>query len=151
MGRIIDVVIYCRNSKNRYKAFFEEKQPGKWYGMYTEKMAPPSFFERLSLKNKVKKERSGSSFSKLNFGSSITKENGKNEVKGTFFIGAHQCPFCGNTNFVKCNTCHEWTCNKNGDTYFKCAVCDNSGKISGKIDSASGNLAQSQSKNKKII
>lgn len=149
MARTIDVVIYCANSNNRYKAFFEEKQPGKWYGVRTEKMAPPSFFERMSMKSKAKKSKSNSPYAKLSVGSAVNKSSGKANVQGAFFIGSHQCPFCGNTNFVKCHVCHEWTCNQNGATQFKCAVCDNSGKISGQIDAASGNL--SQSNNKKFI
>ena len=100
MGRVIDVVIYHTNSNNRYKAFFEERQPGKWYGVRTEKMAPTSFFERMSMKSKAKKSKSNSPYAKLSVGSAVNKSSGKANVQGAFFIGSHQCPFCGNTNFV---------------------------------------------------
>ncbi|MBQ7642925.1 MAG: hypothetical protein IJS67_03385 [Clostridia bacterium] len=149
MGRVIDVVIYCANSNNRYKAYFEEKSPLKWYGTTTEKMSPPSFFEKLALKARSKKHDSGFSFAKFN--SPLGKSSGKTNVQGAFFIGTHRCPFCGNTNFVKCGVCNEWTCNTDGSNRFKCAVCGNSGNITGQIDAASGNLSQSSGNNKKIF
>ena len=144
MGRIIDVVIYCANSKNRYKAFFEEKQPGKWYGIGTEKLEPLSFFKRFALKMGAKKGNNSSPYAKVGVGG-VTAN-----VQGTFYLGNHKCPFCGNTNYVKCHVCREWTCNKNGATQFKCAVCGNSGKITGTINAASGNLSQGQKSGKKF-
>lgn len=146
MFREINVVIYCANSNNRYHAYFEEKQPEKWYGSRTEKMTPPSFFERMSMKSKAKKSKTSSPFAKLGGESMLNKSSNQTNVRGAFFIGSHQCPFCGNNNFVKCHVCHEWTCNPNGATQFTCAVCGNSGKITGQIDAASGSLSQNNNK-----
>lgn len=148
MGRIIDVVIYCAKSNNRYKAFFEEQQPGKWYGVRAEKLPPISFFEKLSMKSKAKESNSSSSYAKYSV-SSINKSIGKANVRGEFFIGNNRCPFCGNTGFVKCGVCSEWTCSPENATSFKCAVCGNSGQISGHIDAAAGNLTQGN--NKKFV
>lgn len=60
MGRIINLTIYCRNGEGRYKAYFEEKVHGHWYGIRSEAMSDLSFFEKLSLKNNYKKQSSSS-------------------------------------------------------------------------------------------
>lgn len=135
MGRIINLVIYCRNGKGRYKAYFEEKSPGYWYGIRAERMPDLSFFEKLSLKNSHKQK----------FGSSLLKtfrmENGSaNEnYTGEFCRGDLKCPSCGNNNFVKCGVCGELTCWNDASPNFVCAVCGNSGQVSGIISGVSAN------------
>ena len=61
-------------------------------------------------------------------------------------MSLYECPYCGNKGYVKCGSCQEWT-SKNADTtHFKCAACENSGEVSGYIDSASGDLSQSNNR-----
>jgi len=145
MRKKIDVVIHCSNSKNRYKECFEERQSGAWYGIGEEKLAPLSFFERLALKSNANRSKKTSFQFKKSSAFSPSSSN-KANVRGVFYIGAHKCPYCGNGDFVKCNVCGEWTCSKEGATYFKCAICGNEGAISGQINAASGDLSQNNSK-----
>ena len=153
MGRYIDVVIYCANSNNRYKTYFEEQVSQKWYGVSVERMVPPTVQERNNIRAEaLKANEKPSFFKKLLSSVSSAKSNGsKNNVSGAFFIGKHQCPYCGNKNFVRCGKCREWTCSPNGATYFRCMICGNSGNISGQIDSASGNLSNGNSNKKKVL
>ena len=154
MGRIIDITIYCARGNNRYKAHFEEKQPLKWYGIRTEVLPPLSFFEKMSLRTRAKSNKNESYLPKFNASSSVNKSGVRANVQGTFYIGDHRCPHCGNTSYVKCHACSEWTCSPKGANQFTCAVCGNSGKISGTIDSASGNLGSgnnNKTNNKKFF
>lgn len=152
MGRVIDVVIYCANSNNRYKTYFEEQTSQKWYGVSMERMVPPTLPERNEIRARALKANGEPSFFKKLFGSvSSAKSNGgKTNVSGVFYIGSHQCPYCGNRNFVKCHKCKEWTCNPSGAKEFRCAICGNSGTITGKIDAASGNLSNGTGNKKKF-
>lgn len=149
MGRIVGIVMYCSKSNNRYKEYFEEKEPGKWYGVRSEKLPPLSFFERRALAKKHTKKEKVSLLSKVNFKTSFDSNSlseGSSNIQGAFFIGKHQCPFCGNTSFVKCGTCKEFSCHKEGEPHFDCVICGHSGEIKGKISSASGDLSSGNSK-----
>ena len=141
MGRIIDVIIHCGRTNNRYKTYFEEKAPGNWYGIRTERIEPLSFFERIALKSRAKKS-SQASFTKVSVGTAINKSTGQANVYGEFFLGNHYCPYCNNGNYVRCGACQEWTCHAEGASQFTCAICGNSGTVRGTIKSATGNLSQ---------
>ena len=129
MGRIINLTIYCQNGKGRYKAYFEEKTPRHWYGIRAERIQDLSFFEKISLKNRHKQK----------FGSTLLKtfkmDNGSmnGDYTGEFYCGDLKCPSCGNNNFVKCGVCGELTCWNDVSPNFVCAVCGNSGQVSGII------------------
>lgn len=149
MGRVINLIIYCQNGKGRYRAYFEERVHGHWYGIRSEKMPDLSFFEKLSLKNQHKKSSSGSLALK-SFKVSNTSAGGN--FSGEFYSGSLRCPTCGNSNFVKCHRCGELTC-WNGKSNFVCAVCGNSGEVKGTIsdvsaNSSGGGTKQSTSNNK---
>ena len=45
----------------------------------------------------------------------------------------YKCPWCGNTDFVKCGRCGKITCHKTNTSEFSCVHCGNSGKVSGTI------------------
>ncbi len=133
MGRIINLVIYCQNGKGRYKAYFEERVHGHWYGIRAEGMPNLSFFEKLSLKNSHKKQ-SGSYVGLKSFKIGSASTNGN--FTGQFYTWNLKCPSCGNNNFVKCNVCDELTC-WNGSSNFTCAVCGCSGEVKGTISDVS--------------
>ena len=131
MGRIIEKIIYCSNSNNRYKAFFEEKEPGKWYGIRAESMEPLSFFERKRKQNEIKNRYKTNSFSSnFKFSTISARAASEARVQGSFYSGTLKCPYGGNTGFVDCGNCHEWTCKSNNVKSFKCAICGNSGNVS---------------------
>lgn len=133
MGRVINLVIYCQNGKGRYKAYFEEREHGQWYGIRSEAMPNLSFFEKLSLKNSHKKQSGGSiRLKSFKIGNASTSGN----YTGQFYKGNLKCPSCGNSNFVKCSVCGELTC-WNGKGKFTCAVCGNSGEVKGTISDVS--------------
>lgn len=46
----------------------------------------------------------------------------------------YHCPVCGNKDIVRCGKCRRITC-YDGNGYFTCAYCGNSGKVSGTMDS----------------
>lgn len=46
----------------------------------------------------------------------------------------YHCPICGNKYIVRCGKCHRITC-YDGKGRFKCAYCENSGQVSGTIQS----------------
>lgn len=125
MANMIDVTMYCVKNRRQFKTFFEEKNPGEWYGVRTE-VPKQTFTSMLSQFLPLKK--------------TATAPSGKHKVQGGFFTGSYKCPFCGNTGFVSCNTCGAWTCMPVDGTTFRCGGCGINGKITGKIDSASGNL-----------
>ncbi len=151
MNRIIDVMFYCSKSPmsktNRYKTFFEEKQPQQWTAIRCEKVAPLSFFEKRSLKNDPTREDKKSTFS--NSLASLFRTKPKEEVQqpeskqvtvdGAFYLGSHLCPYCEQTGFMKCGKCHSFSCIKEGEKNFTCVVCGNVGTLNGTIKSASGN------------
>lgn len=134
MSRTISVVIRCVNSKHSFKAFFEEQQPKQWYGVRTEKIIPPSFLERMLKKTQL--------MQMPDVPSDSNTEKEESSVTGSFYNGTNQCPYCGNTGFVRCGKCHKWNCHKDGVKQFHCALCGNTGEITGVIDSASGDLSQ---------
>ena len=141
MSRTIDVVVHCANSPNRFKVVFEEKQPEEWYVIRIEKISSPSFFERKAKGDTGQNDKS--LFAKLK-GVFYSPQESKNvSVKGTFYSNDFECPYCGNKDYVKCGNCQEWTCKNADSTHFKCAACENSGEVSGYIDSALGDLSQS--------
>lgn len=115
MGRMINLTIYCQNGKGHYKAYFEERLHGHWYGIRAEAMPNLSFFEKLSLKNSYIK-RSSSSIGLKSFKIGSGSSNGN--FTGQFFTGNLKCPSCGNSNFV-------------------IAVCGNSGEVKGTISDVS--------------
>ena len=45
----------------------------------------------------------------------------------------YKCPWCGNTDFVKCGGCGKITCNPISSKEFSCAHCGRNGKITGTI------------------
>lgn len=45
----------------------------------------------------------------------------------------YKCPWCGNTDFVRCGKCGKITCHDSRSDDFSCVHCGNSGKISGSI------------------
>lgn len=45
----------------------------------------------------------------------------------------YKCPWCGDTDFVRCGRCHNLTCHDAGSKDFTCAHCGNTGKITGTI------------------
>ena len=142
MGRTINLIIYCQNGKGRYRAYFEERVHGHWYGVRSEKMSDLSFFEKLSLKNQHKKSSGGGSLALKSF--KVSSSSGGN-FSGQFYAGNLKCPTCGNSNFVKCNNCGELTC-WSGKSGFTCAVCGNSGEVTGTISDVSANSGGGETK-----
>ena len=143
MGRVINLTIYCsRKTGGRYKAYFEERMTGKWYGIKAESLPALSYFERVGLKNSVKssKNNSGTLLKKISFAPKT--ESTSKTVRGAFYSGVLKCPDCGNTGYVKCNVCSELTC-YDGSGHFICAVCGNSGNVSGHISDLNGNSSNS--------
>ena len=140
MGRIISLIIYCQNGKGRYKAYFEERLHGHWYGIRSEAMSNLSFFEKISLKNSHRKQ-SSSSIGLKSFKIGSGSSNGN--FTGQFYIGNLKCPSCGNSNFVKCSVCGELTC-WNGKSNFTCTVCGNSGEVKGTISDVSADSSDSR-------
>lgn len=136
MGRTFSMTIYCGNVKGcRYRAIFEEQKPGEWYGIKSERLKPLSFLEKKALQSQFSPKTSKF------FTPVLGKYNPDNQpaptVNGSFYSGVLKCPDCGNTQYVKCNICHQLTCyDRSG--HFTCAVCGNSGKVSGYINSLSG-------------
>ena len=49
--------------------------------------------------------------------------------------GIPACPHCGSATFVQCGGCHRLTCCSQGDSWFSCRWCSNSGPVSGQIES----------------
>ena len=45
----------------------------------------------------------------------------------------YKCPWCGNTDFVRCGRCGKITCHDANKDTFSCVHCGNTGKISGVI------------------
>jgi predicted RNA-binding Zn-ribbon protein involved in translation (DUF1610 family) len=45
----------------------------------------------------------------------------------------YECPWCGNTDFVRCGQCGKITCNESGSESFVCAHCGIRGKIIGTL------------------
>ncbi len=45
----------------------------------------------------------------------------------------YKCPWCGQTDFVKCGSCGKLTCHDENSEDFSCAHCGATGKISGTI------------------
>lgn len=45
----------------------------------------------------------------------------------------YNCPWCGNTDYVKCGRCGKITCHDSNTDRFTCAHCGNEGKIEGFI------------------
>lgn len=140
MGRIISKTIYCANSKGRYLAYFEEKTPGHWEGVRSEKLSDLSFFEKQRLKSQANKKSKPSIFKSISL-ISVAPNKHNSDVNGEFFSGNLKCPNCGNTNFIKCNVCGELTCAKSNQSYFTCAVCANSGPVSGTISNLNGDVS----------
>lgn len=140
MGRIISKTIYCANSKGRYLAYFEEKTPGQWIGIKSEKLPDMSFFEKKRLKSKMQHKNKPSIFKTISL-INITPIKSDAAVNGEFFSGNLKCPNCGNTNFIKCNVCGELTCAKPNQSHFTCAVCGNSGQVSGTISNLNGDVS----------
>lgn len=141
MGRIINIFMYCEQTKKRYKAFFEEEQPEEWSCIKVEQ-CPVSFVEKMQ---SALKPKGGSPFASLlgsKSGNNSKGSGGGANFKGAFYMGAHKCPYCGNTGFVKCGECENFTCHKDGDSRFRCGSCSNQGTVSGYIDSASGNITE---------
>ncbi len=55
----------------------------------------------------------------------------------------YKCPYCGNTDFVRCGRCHKLTCYSGGGK-FTCDHCGNVGDVTGTIDTLEGECKQSQ-------
>ncbi len=53
---------------------------------------------------------------------------------GLFSSDSYSCPYCGNTDIVRCGQCGEVCCNARSSKYFRCK-CGNSGKVAGNIKS----------------
>lgn len=45
----------------------------------------------------------------------------------------YKCPWCGNTDFVRCGRCGKITCHSVFDENFSCVHCGNAGKVNGVI------------------
>lgn len=45
----------------------------------------------------------------------------------------YKCPWCGNTDFVRCGACGKITCHDVNDENFSCVHCGRSGKVGGVI------------------
>lgn len=58
----------------------------------------------------------------------------------------YKCPYCGNTDFVRCGRCQKQTCLAHGRTDFHCAHCDIIGTLNGGIPSISGIESEGQGK-----
>lgn len=56
----------------------------------------------------------------------------------------YKCPYCGNTEFVRCGRCGKLTC-YSGEGEFVCDHCSNVGGVNGSIDSIEGERQMSQS------
>ncbi len=134
MGRIISTIVYCRLEKGtRFSAQFQEKSPGKWYGIRAEELPKLSWMEQKSLKAKVTKK--GGLFSSL-LGSFAPKSENTITESGSFYWDL-KCPYCGCTTYVECGVCHQLTCYDDNGT-FTCAICGNRGEVDGTIDGITG-------------
>jgi predicted RNA-binding Zn-ribbon protein involved in translation (DUF1610 family) len=56
----------------------------------------------------------------------------------------YKCPWCGNTEIVKCGNCHEITCWEDNNLNFHCIRCGISDTISGHITSVKGDSGSAQ-------
>ena len=56
----------------------------------------------------------------------------------------YKCPYCGNTEFVRCGKCKKLTC-YSGKGIFVCDHCGNKGEVNGTIDSLEGDKRRTQS------
>lgn len=135
MGRIITTTVYCPNRQGgRYRATFEEKELGEWYGVRADKLAPLTAAERQALRNQTTKKEGGL----LSFLSRLSAKKPETlDVRGNFYSGELVCPECGCTAFVKCGNCNQLSCYDGGDTY-TCAACGASGRVEGHIENLSG-------------
>jgi hypothetical protein len=59
------------------------------------------------------------------------------QLAGTFLVGAEYsgCPGCRADSFVRCNNCGSLSCWLSSDQRFKCASCQLTGLVSGRVDS----------------
>ena len=136
MGQKMETKMYCQSGKGAFIAVFEELSSEHWYAMEAkplpeEKPSKPSFLQRLGMA--------------LSSKPTTTYNPPKRHVKGAFFIGDMRCPFCGNSSFIKCGSCGELTCFKEGGTHFKCIPCGNQGEVSGTISDMDGNVNERKS------
>jgi len=139
VGRIISVLMYCQNSNGSYKYYFEEREPGEWYGTKTEKVAAVSLFEKNRIKNEaLNPKKSGGFLSSLLRPQRAQEASESMPASGNFYYGESGCPYCGNLSYVKCNNCHKLTCWNPNNKRFTCAICGNKGEVVGTIDSLDG-------------
>jgi hypothetical protein len=78
--------------------------------------------------------------SKQRPGSVIPPEGGNGAVRGAFGVTEEYagCPYCRANNFVRCGQCEELSCYDTSWEVFHCPRCNNSGRITGTIDTVSG-------------
>lgn len=70
----------------------------------------------------------------LPLGQKVTGDSGpKFNISSRRTGPQYKCPWCGNTDFVKCGNCGKITCHDSNSESFSCAHCGNSGKVSGVI------------------
>lgn len=124
MNRVIDCIIYCKNGKNRYRAFFEEINQGDWVGFRAEPLPDLSYAER-SGKNKVGlKQRISSMFNRQKDSIMETSEDSSTQhFKGTLYWDL-TCPTCGSKSFVRCPKCGNLFCWNAVDDPVTCPRCD---------------------------
>lgn len=147
VGRIIGVLMYCRKASGSYKYYFEEKEPGEWYGTKTEKVAPLSPFEKNRLRNEALNPKKSGGILSLFRQSKPSGEDAAMPTSGNFYYGESGCPYCGNLSYVKCGTCNKLSCWNPEVKRFTCAICDASGEVNGTIDSLDGVDADGGRKN----
>ena len=147
MGRTIEKIINCQNGRDRFVAIFEEKEYGKWYGIGVRTMPPFGFLDKYKIKKEVKNHnRPTSGLKGLDFSSIMMKVSRESQsdttVRGEFYSGSIECPYCGNRDFFSCGTCKTWTCRSYQANVAFCSVCEENRTITGTIKEASGNVNQ---------
>ena len=94
----------------------------------------------------MKNNRNKKSNNTLSFRSKSDKENKLENFQGQFNTGNLMCPSCGNKSFIKCGVCGELTCWNDASPDFVCAVCGNSGQVSGHITDLNANSSNNTKK-----
>lgn len=111
--------VKCVSSHNTFYARYDYAYDGVWVLTYGLKSAPSDA-----------SESSSTGITKINLGNSRTGPQ-------------YKCPYCGNTEFVRCGKCRKLTCYSGRGT-FHCEHCGHSGEVTGYIESLEGDRRHSQ-------
>lgn len=110
MDKLFFLDAKCRTNKKNFYIRYDFAADGLWCQTYGLKELPP------------KSEGGGYSVG-----------GGQHDISEARVGPQYECPWCGNTNFVRCGKCQKLTCYDNSG-YFECAHCSNKGKVTGHID-----------------